>query len=177
MTRSVEDTTVNDQMDADSLTRSVKNTTVNDRVDTNSVNSSMKHTTVNYPVDVISMTPPIKHITVALPSNVTLLTVPLGLLYHMIWCIQVDLVKHPPVWPYADQYRKCRSPILSTWSKVMTFTPRLNWMNDHKNTQVTVERSLLSDIVWCSLHELDRDFMLFSFDNLLKLCEKKHTSC
>ena len=191
MTRSVKDITVNDQMDANSMTRSVKAFTVNNQMDVNSVARSVKDITVNGQTDANSMTRSAKDITVndqtdtnsvtrsakhIIMNDVTspsiLLTFPLKLLYHMIWCIQVKLVHDPPVSPYDDQYKNCRSPFLSNRSIVMYFAPHQLWLNNYKDTQVTVAQSLLSDIVWCSLHEFTSDFMLFSFDNLLKLCEK-----
>ena len=173
MTPSVKEINVDDREDVISMMPSVKEITVDARDDVILITPSVKEIAVDDREDVISITPSVKNITkndVALPS--TLLTVPLSLLYHMIWCIQVKLVKDPPVWPYDAQYMNCRSPILSPRSKVMTFTPSLIWLNNHKNTQVTVARSFLRDILWCSLHEFDKEFMLFSFDNLLKLCER-----
>ena len=52
----------------------------------------------------------------------------------------------------------------------MHFTPHLKGLHNHTNFQLSVTVSFLRDIVWCSLHEFDVEFMFLSFDNLLKIC-------
>ena len=107
----------------------------------------------------------------SLNSNVP--TVQLIGLYHMMWCIKMQIVKNPPIWPYTDEYRACRSPIISRGSKIMNIFPSLVWFKNYENVRLLVTTSFLSDIVWCAQYELGLDqIMFFSFHNLLKLCKK-----
>ena len=94
-------------------------------------------------------------------------------LYHMMWCIKMQIVKNPPIWPYIDEYRACRSPIISRGSKIMNIFPSLVWFKNYESVRLSVTTSFLSDIVWCAQYELGLDqIMFFSFHNLLKLCKK-----
>ena len=94
------------------------------------------------------------------------------MLYHMMWCIRMGIVENPPLWPYADEYRACRSPIIYTRSKVMKLLPPLTWINAHKNVKVSVTKSFLSDIIWCAQYVFElNQIMYFSFQNLLKYCK------
>ena len=104
-------------------------------------------------------------------SPSSLFTIRLVVLYHMVWCIQTKLVENPPLWPYDAQYVNCRSPILYS-SRAMVFAPSLTWLHNYTNVNVSVSISFLGDIVWCSLHEFDEDFMFFLFGNLLKRCQR-----
>ena len=47
---------------------------------------------------------------------------PLIALYHMMGCIQMKVVENPPLWPYAHEYKTCRSPIIYPESKVMEYS-------------------------------------------------------
>ena len=94
-------------------------------------------------------------------------------LYHMMWCIKMQIVKNPPIWPYTDEYRVCRSPIISRGSKIMNIFPSLVWFKNYENVPLSVATSFLSDIVWCAQYELEvSQIMFFSFLNFLKLCKK-----
>ena len=103
----------------------------------------------------------------------TLPAIKLLVLYHMMWCIQTKIVEKPPLWPYAQEYRTCRSPIIYPESKVMKFVPPLTLFGDYKNIQVSVTESFLRYVVRCARYEFELDQIhFFSFDNILKLCEK-----
>ena len=108
-----------------------------------------------------------------LDSN--LQTVHLVVLYHMMWCIGMKIVKDPPGWPFADVYKACQSPIYYPESNppVMQFMPPLRWLNAHASVQVLVTESFLSDIAWCAQYEFELEqIMYFSFHNLVKHCVK-----
>ena len=99
--------------------------------------------------------------------------VQLIMLYHMIWCIQMEIVENPPLWPYADEYRACRSPIIYTRSKVMYILPRLTWVHDHRNVQVSVTKSFLGDLVWCAQNKFElHQIMYLPFYSMQTHCKK-----
>ena len=156
------------------------------RSEVSTENQELKVTTVSYggetrntgiekqsrESDVITMTTSVNDITVN-DVDYSVTAVHLIMLYHMIWCIQMGIVENPPLWPYADQYRTCRSPIVNAQSEVMIFIPPLIWFDQHKNIQVSVTESFLSHVVWCAKYEFKLEQILFvSFHNILTLCKK-----
>ena len=171
---------LNDLEDASLVTMSVINITVDDLADGSSVITPVINVTVTDLDDGSSVIPPVINVTVDslnitmnyTPPPATLITIRLIVLYHMVWCIQVKLVENPPLWPYDSQYVNCQSPILFSESEVMRFTPGLDWVHNHTDLQVSVTMAFLGDLVWCSQHEFHGQFMFFSFDNMLKLCQK-----
>ena len=172
--------TVTDLDDGGSVIPPVINVTVDDFADSSSVIPPVINITVDDFADGSSVIPPVINVTVDslnitmnyTPPPATLITIRLIVLYHMVWCIQVKLVENPPLWPYDSQYVNCQSPILFSESEVMRFTPGLDWVHNHTDLQVSVTMSFLGDLVWCSQHGFHGQFMFFSFENMLKLCQR-----
>ena len=96
-------------------------------------------------------------------SNVGLPHVQLIGLYHKMWCIKMQIVKNPPIWPHTDEYRACRSPIISRASKIMIINPSILWFKNYENVRLSITTSFLNDIVWCAQYGLERDQIMFFF--------------
>ena len=121
--------------------------------------------------DVRAMTTSVMDITVTGLNSSS--AVHLIALYHMMGCIQMKVVENPPLWPYAHEYKTCRSPIINPESKVMEYSHTVRWLNYHKNVQLMVTESFLRDIVWCAQYEFKfEQIMFFSFHNLMKHCTR-----